>query len=188
MTVCILAGGKGKRIGSDKCFLTLKGKKFIDYTLEIAAETGLKVIVAAGQKNIDGIESVKDIKGEGPIAGLYSALLKNSRVLIFPCDMPFLTPEFLLFLRKESNQYDITVCRINGKIQPQVGVYSNNCLPYIEKKIENLQFDIHGLLDEKNLEFNIVEETEVKNFGNPERLFFNINTMEELNRAEEILK
>ena len=188
MTICILAGGKGKRIGNEKHFICLKGKRLIDYALETADKTGLKIVLSSGQIKIDGVETVKDIKGEGPIAGLYACLLRYGRCLIFPCDMPFLTAEFITFLREKSHYHDITICRINGKIQPQVGVYSGSCLPYIEENIEQRKFSLLGLLEEKNIKIKVIEEVEVKNFGSPEKLFFNINTIKELKRAEEIFE
>ena len=192
-TICILAGGKGRRLGAEKWLLTLKGRRLLDYAVDIAKQItkglNVQIIVASGQNDIRlaGIESVRDLKGKGPIAGLYVSLLRSSS-LIFPCDMPFLTSEFLYCLLEKSIACDITICRIKDKLQPQVGVYSNKCLPYIEDNIERNQLSLLELIKNRGLAINIIKEQEVKNYGAPERLFFNINTREDFAKAEEMVE
>ena len=188
LVICILAGGKSRRMGEEKCFMELRGKNLINRALDIANELKGEIFISIGKKDIKikGAKTLRDIKGEGPIAGLYRALLEREKVLIFPCDTPFLTPQLLSFIWRRGENFDITVCRIKNIIQLQVGVYSNRCLPYIEKRIERNRLSLMGLLEEKALKVEIIEEEEIKIFGDPEKLFFNINTKEELRKAEEI--
>lgn len=104
--------------------------------------------------------------------------------LIFPCDMPFLTSEFLSCLLEKSIDCDITICRIKGRLQPQVGVYSNKCLLYIEDNIKRNQLSLVELTKNRELSKNIIKEQEVRTYGEPQRLFFNINTREDFAKAE----
>ncbi len=114
-------------------------------------------------------------------------ILRNSSSLIFPCDMPFLTSEFLYCLLEKSIGSDITICGVKGRLQPRVGVYLDRCLPYIEDKIEKSQLSLLVLIKNNELSANIIEEKEVKNYGQPERLFFNINTKDELEKTADML-
>ena len=65
-------------------------------------------------------------------------------------------------------------------------MYSNRCLPYIEDKIERPPSLLERIKN-KELSTNIIEEKEVENYGQPERLFFNINTKDELEKATDML-
>ena len=98
--------------------------------------------------------------------------------------MTFLTSELLYCLLEKSIGSDITICRIKGRLQPQVGVYSSKCLPYIEDNIKRNQLSLVELTKNRELSKNIIKEQEVKNYGAPERLFFNINTREDFAKAE----
>ena len=66
-------------------------------------------------------------------------------------------------------------------------MYSDRCLPYIEDKIEKIQLSSCELIRNNELSTNIIEEKEVENYGQPERLFFNINTKDELEKTADML-
>lgn len=187
--ICILAGGKSTRISVDKSNLLLKDRNLLDNAIQIGMMTGRKIYVSSGKRDmeLDGVEIVKDIQGEGPIAGLMACLVKNKKILMFPCDMPFLTPGFLAALEEQSSNFDITVCRIDKRLQPQVGIYSDRCLPLIKLAIEQKNYSLHNLVHEKTFKVNIVEEEQVGKFGSPSRLFHNINTMADLKAARKML-
>ncbi|MFC1724927.1 NTP transferase domain-containing protein [candidate division KSB1 bacterium] len=186
-TVCILAGGKGERAGSDKALLRIKGKRLIDYVYETVKNMGLDITTASGSRDIDGFTCIKDKFGSGPIAGLHAALKISRRILILPCDMPFLTPELLLFILDQSTGYDITLCRTGGKNQVQAGVYSDKCLPILENNIAGKKYALQALLGSGGLKIRIIDEKEILKYGAPEKLFLNINTLEKLKKAEILL-
>ncbi len=183
--VGILAGGKGRRLGMDKAMVPLMGRSLLSWAVEKASLLGIPVVVLSGRRTIEGVECLMDKKGEGPMAGLLVALEVFERVLLFPVDMPFLHPGFLAFLLREGEGRDLLVCRVGGEIQPQVGVYSRRCLPFVEERLERGAWSLKGLLEEP-LDGRVLEEDEVALWGNPARLFFNINTPEDLERAREM--
>lgn len=186
--VCVLAGGKGKRIGREKRNLLLCGRTLLERALEIARGTGLPVLVTAKETlDIPGAEFLEDSRGEGPIAGLFSCLERCHKVVLLPCDMPFLTSELLLFLLGKAEGGDILVCEGEGRLQPQVGIYSRSCLPVAERNIERGEFSLRALVEEHSLKVKVVSEEELKKFGHVRRLLLNLNTEEDLRRAEEWL-
>jgi molybdopterin-guanine dinucleotide biosynthesis protein A len=190
-TVCILAGGKGGRIGGDKCLKTLKGKRLIDYAIGIASEvivrgTKGKIVVSCRGNDLmlDGVEILQDKAGGGPMAGLHSCLNKYGRTIVFPCDMPLLPPELLLYLLDQSREYDVTVCKFGGMVQPQVGVYAAGCLTSVDEFIKKRTYSLYRLICEASLDVKIIDEKELGHFGEADRIFMNINTQEDLERAE----
>ncbi len=194
-TVCILAGGRGGRIGGEKYLKRLLGKRLIDYALDIARDVykdaGQGPVVVSCRDDIlrlDGVEILQDRDGAGPLAGLYSSLVNCGRTLIFPCDMPFLPPRLLEYLLEESRGQDITVYRYGDFVQPQVGVYSEYCLPGIVQLLQDETYSLFRLIGRGELRVRIVEEDELTRFGDPELIFLNINTPAELDEAEERIR
>jgi molybdopterin-guanine dinucleotide biosynthesis protein A len=191
LSVCILAGGKGGRIGGEKCMRRLAGKRLIDHALGIAREVREKrasgrIVIAGGRNDvkIEGVETLPDVMGAGPMAGLYSCLSQHGRTLLLPCDMPFLTSAFLLFLLEQSRNHDITTCRVESLLQPHVGVYSQACLEKVRRFLEEGTYSLFLLVREGGLRVRMVEEEEIAAFGDPRRLFFNINTKRDMELGE----
>jgi len=186
--VCLLAGGRGRRMGGEKCGRILCGRRLIEWALEAARGTGLKVFVAGGEPiEGEGATFLRDEKGEGPIAGLLSCLRRCERVVLLPCDMPFLTSELLRFLLRRAEGLDLLAPEVGGRLQPQVGVYGRACLPIIERNIERGELSLLALFEEPSLRRGVVGEEEVRKFGDPGRLFLNLNTEEDLRRAEGLI-
>jgi len=193
ITVCVLAGGKGGRIGGDKCLKTLAGRRLIDLAVDIALRVECRLkdsrVVMASRNNdlaVNGIESLRDVAGKGPVAGLYSCLLRYGSTLVFPCDMPFLPSDLLLHLVEAGRGHDLAVCRFDGLVQPQVGVYSESCLTAIEEFISEGKFSLFRIINESGLDAIILDEAELTAFGNPARMFLNINTGEQLEEAQKL--
>ena len=182
--VCILAGGRGRRLGMDKAMVELGGKTLLSLALEKAHPLGVPVVVSSGRRTIPGVECVRDRKGEGPMAGIYAALELFYRILVFPVDMPFLPWEFLHFLMGEGSKVDILVCRVRGVVQPQVGVYSRVARPFLEERLDRGDWALRRVLQE-SLDVRVLEEEDLEGWGDLERLFFNINTPVDLERARE---
>jgi len=190
VTVCVLAGGKGGRIGGDKCKRMLSDRRLIDRAVDIAREVSDRLadgrVVVASRDNdlgLAGVETLSDVAGQGPVAGLYSCLLKYGSTLVLPCDMPFLPPDLLFHIPEECRGHDLAVCRSAGLIQPQVGVYSEKCLKKIEEFISKGMFSLFRIIKESGLDARIIDEDELTAFGDPERMFLNINTGAELLEA-----
>lgn len=191
-TVCILAGGSGRRMGGQKCLQFLMGKRLIDHAISVAEEVKRRgqcsaLVVSCGDNelSLNGTETLKDVDGQGPMAGLYSCLLAYGRTLIFPCDMPFLTADFLLFLLERAAGHDITVCRLAGFVQPQVGIYSAGCLSRVKELIRAGTYSLFKLTRDGKLNVRIVDEEEFFHIGDPDKIFLNINTSEELEKARQ---
>ena len=186
--ICILAGGRGKRIGMDKAFVELCGKTLIEIALEKARAFSSTVVLSSGRRKLylpDTYE-IEDTEGEGPIAGIYSTLLRFKKVLFFPVDMPFLRTDIFDLIWKLSGNSDITVCKINGRLHPLVGVYQNSCTSILRKAIKSKKYSLVRLLKEHQNTFNIkiLDDAFFERYKNLQMIFMNINSKEDLEIAK----
>src|SRR4051812_41526587 len=102
----ILAGGMSKRMHTDKAALAYHGRTQLEWAFDLVSPlcSETYVSVREAQRN-DPVRSrfplvVDGNIGEGPIAGIYSAMTTHPHAawLIISCDLPFLTANTLRHL------------------------------------------------------------------------------------------
>ncbi|MDR1193196.1 MAG: molybdopterin-guanine dinucleotide biosynthesis protein B [Peptococcaceae bacterium] len=127
----ILAGGKSRRMGTDKASLPWAGKTFLAHMAEQLRDLD-ELLISAGaaeQFQDSGWPVIPDREPDrGPIGGLYSALLacRSDWLLALSCDMPLFKKELANYLiARISPAYDalVTVTR-DGQLHPLCGVYA----------------------------------------------------------------
>jgi molybdopterin-guanine dinucleotide biosynthesis protein MobB len=130
-----------------------------------------------------GLPLVNDALPEtGSAVGVYSAVLASptERVLCVACDMPFVTPRLLWALAGQSEGFDVFVPRHDGYMQPLCAVYGKGTLDAYREFIQSggrRIFDIYP-----DLKTGYLDMAD-RRYGDPEELFFNVNTPEELEAA-----
>ncbi len=186
MTVAaaILAGGRGKRLGgTDKGLLRVGGEPIVARQLRVLAPLVAERIIVAGDgapyRDFDA-RVVADLHpGGGPLAGLEAALAATTAeaLLVFACDLPFLDAALVTALR-DAPAAEAVVARLDGKAQPLAARYARTILPRVQRR---LQRDKLRMLD-------LVAELDPQwlDFPAGTRALFNVNTPEELARAEEL--
>ncbi len=186
----ILAGGKSKRFnGKNKAFLKINHQTIIEIILEKLRFVFKDVFIVVNDSRIYNLEAkiVEDIYPEkGPLGGIYAGLLVSDTNynFIVGCDMPFLKPALLEFMREESLRYqssfDILVPKIDDDFQPLHAIYSRNCINFIEEHIKNNQLKIKEFY--KNVTGSLllkeIPEEIIKKYDDKFLSFFNINTPE----------
>lgn len=196
----ILAGGAGNRIGGDKPLIDFKGKKLIHYVIEAASSVSDEIIVVVDEdeekkfKTIvpEDVEVIVDqISGGGPLIGLYSGLrqIRSEYAVALPCDSPFLNLEVLRFLLCKARGVDAVIPQWpNGYIEPLHSIYKvSAALKCSEEALGEGKSRIHDMID--RLEKTIFVSIESIRKFDPELLtFFNINSLEDLEKAETIIK
>jgi molybdopterin-guanine dinucleotide biosynthesis protein A len=133
ITVVILAGGEGRRIGGNKPLRMLAGKSLLDHALALARQwstlIGISVREAALAVHSTGAPFLPDTVGSGPIAGIASALAFGRAkgvglVLTIPCDTPFLPPD--MFDRLASAllpSAGSAIAASGGRLHPSCGLW-----------------------------------------------------------------
>lgn len=184
ITGAILAGGKSSRMGSDKAFVKLDNHPIIKYIIqEIKPETGELLLVTNNQPAYRhlGLPLVSDIyANRGPLSGIHSALVhaRFDRVLVLACDMPFLSRKLVRYLIGQSQDYDVTVPLLKGYPQPLLAVYARTCLESVEVSLQKPNPRIIDFYSRVRVKY--VKENEFSMFVDPRRVFFNVNTPDDL--------
>jgi len=193
----ILAGGAGRRIGSEKAFLEFFGSTMIERTFDLVGEVVDEVVVVARdevqlkrlQDLVPGARHTCDsIRGFGPVAGLAAGMVAagGEYALAVGCDLPFLNPVVLELLFDLAEGYDAAIPTGEGGLaEPLHAVYrADSMARACEEALTAGQRRIRGPLE--GLRVNSVS-VELLRPADPELLsLFNLNTEEDLSEARRI--
>lgn len=137
---------------------------------------------------LPGAEVVPDrLAVRGSLSGIYTAILAAGEpVLVVAWDMPFVPAALLEALVERSNGYDVFLPESGGRrgVEPLCGVYGPGCAGPILRQLERDDFRVIGFHQEVKVGTLPLEE--VTRYGQPDVIFFNVNTAEDLARAEEL--
>lgn len=142
MTAVILAGGKSSRMGSNKAFLKLKGKTFIERQIELLREMFDEIFISANtpsEYKYLNLPVFKDIYPEkGPLGGIYTSLVNSSSFYTFmlACDMPFVESGLIKHLKGFTKEYDVVVPKSERGLEPLHAFYSKNCIDPIKRELD----------------------------------------------------
>jgi len=91
----ILAGGRSRRMGTDKAMVEFRGEPLIARPIAAARAAGLEpVAVAKRALPLDVPTWIDSYETSHPLSGLVTALA-HGPVVAIACDQPFVTPELL---------------------------------------------------------------------------------------------
>ncbi len=190
----ILAGGKNTRMGKEKAFLKIGGRTIIEIiTTALKPLTG-EIIIISNKPDLYagyGVRVVRDvIPGQGPLSGIHAGLLQasNQAALVTACDTPFVSTRLARLLIDHSPAYDIVVPRYRGVVEPLFALYKKSCLDFFEMSLNKGHNKIARVIESMILEgikVKKLEEEDLKAAGtNWEKVFFNVNTPDDLIRAQ----
>lgn len=195
MNSIVLAKGKSSvRLNLDKAFIEIKGKKVIEIILEKmkAIFESIYIVSLKPEKfKIYQDEKIKVLKDEikcGPLGGIYIGLLNSDSFynFVFAVDMPFINVGFVKYMMKIKKDYDILVPVYNGKYQVLHAIYSKRVISVIQKTLNEREYKVGTILDKVKVKY--IEEAEIEKFGNPQILFFNLNTCKDYEIFQKYLK
>ncbi len=186
MTGVVLVGGAATRMGTPKHRIKFGSETLLERAVRKLAAVTTAVIVVGGRDSVDmqGVSVVHDLfSGKGPLGGIHAGLVNaEDTCAVVGCDMPFFSEQMLLLMERVSRDSDAAVPCANGYWEPLCAVYRPGCIPAIEALFEE-----SGVLKVSRL-YDMVSvhefgENDIRSFGRPEHLFFNINSPEQLEQA-----
>jgi len=123
---------------------------------------------------------------QGPVSGIHAGLFHACQPLAFvqSCDLPFMPPELAGLLRDLIEGYDCAVPFINGQMQPLAALYRKSLLDVFASSLQLGKLKLTRFISE-NLNVRLVDEGEMRELGNLEMLFMNVNDEETLKIAEQ---
>ncbi len=188
----VLAGGEGKRLGTDKAFLSIGDRVLIEGIVEKMARIGDEVIIVTNSlQRYSYLEArlVGDIyPGKGALGGIYSGLKAacHDYGLVVACDMPFLDLRLLRYMILLSPGQDVVIPRVGGLTEPLHAIYSKQCLQPIERVLAGGGRRIIEFFPEVRVRY--IEEQEIQLFDPQSLSFFNINTPADLEKARSLAR
>jgi molybdopterin-guanine dinucleotide biosynthesis protein A len=215
MTSIVLAGGEGRRLSKEKIWEKIGQRRLIERVIDCLAPLSEKILIVVASKSDVTLSEAKGLKGaeilrfaqndnrvrdklgqikiiadiypgKGALGGLYTGLAAASSFhsLVVAADMPFLSPSLLGYLMGLSPDFDAVIPRVRGMLEPLHAVYSKNCLPWIEEQIIENNLKVSGFLGKVKARY--VDENEIDRFDAEHLSFLNINTLADIEKAEEI--
>jgi molybdenum cofactor guanylyltransferase len=188
LTVAIMAGGQSSRMGQDKSFVPFQGRPLIEVVRERVAGLGAELVVITNKPDEYahlGLPMYSDVyPNVGPLGGIYTAVYhaRHPYTLVVACDMPWLNRDLLDYMIGLRHQADIIVPRWDKFPEPLHAIYSKACLPPILAQLQSGQLKVVRFYGQVQLHF--VDRPAIEQFDKDGRSFANLNTPEELSRAE----
>lgn len=188
LTAFILAGGKSRRMGSDKAFVIFRGEMLLARAIQLCrAVTNNVLIVGDRSKFSPFAPVVEDIfPGCGPLGGIHAALRTSQTELnlMLAVDVPFVTPALLQYLLMQARVSDVlvTVPRAGHGLHPLCGIYRRGFGDSAERALREGRYKIDLLFHDANT--NVIEEDVLQAAGFEPQVFRNLNTPEELAQAQ----
>jgi len=172
-------------MGRDKAFLPFRGKTLLAHALEVASNVAKVYIVGSRNKFADYAPVIEDLYDDrGPLGGIHAALNATMTDLnvILAVDLPFLPPEFLLYLieRIRVTAAVVAVARVRGRLQPLCAAYRRAFRNRAEEGLRAGHNKIDALFSPADT--LVIEEAELVGLSFPAVIFDNVNTPEEYDR------
>jgi len=169
----VLAGGAARRYGGHpKGLVELGGRRILDRVVDaVATVTGEPPLLVAnapdGPNWRPDLRTIPDVRpGQGSLGGIYTAVVSGvGPVLCVAWDMPFLTNDLLRALLEEATEW-----------------YGPACGAAIERQLA--RGDLRAIGFHADVKVGTLPLDRVRAFGDPDLLFFNVNTPADLERAE----
>ncbi len=190
MTCAILSGGKSRRMGRDKATIQVGSTTLIRQAYDVAKGVFSDIMVVSSlHSTIEGVAAriVRDLPApSGSLTGIASALLNADTpyVFVLGCDMPFLTRAAIRYTMGEAHGEHIVIPQTQGGFEPMHAIYHRSCLSVMLSAIDRGNMKVSALFA-----FFCVKPLPPNPlfFNNGVSVFSNINTREELSRAERVL-
>lgn len=191
----VLAGGKSLRFGQDKSQVKLGDRILIDYILNEIIDQFNEILVIANKQitfmNSKKISIINDYQKDlGPLGGVLTAMkwIQNNKktynwISTFPTDTPFFTKKELIKFYKNINYTESKLFFMkSGNTRHNIfGLWSIDLINSLEKDLLNNEKKVETWANKKG-----VRTIEID--FNDKDPFFNINTIEDYEKAKEMIK
>jgi molybdopterin-guanine dinucleotide biosynthesis protein A len=188
----ILAGGGATRFGGrPKGLEVVGGERILDRLVRVmtAALGGPPLLVANA---VDApawrpdLRVVADVRpGHGSLGGIFTAVVEApAPVVCVAWDMPFVSETLVRRLAEGLALHDACLPESGGRrgVEPLCAAYGPACRDAIAESLD--RGDLRAVAFHERIGVGILPLSEVGRYGDPELLFFNVNTADDLARTD----
>ncbi len=181
----VLAGGRSRRMGTDKALLMHDGRTQLETTVELLEPVTERQFVSTRPDQVDDEERsrfpqvVDRYEDIGPVAGILSAMDEYPDVdwLVVACDLPnldALTLGQLVAKRSRTRPFTAFQSSSDGLPEPLCAIYRGDAKPIIRRFVDE------GVVCPRKI--LIRSDTRLLNQPNPDALH-NVNTPDDLGKT-----
>ena len=192
-TGVILSGGLNTRFdGENKAFISVGGRRIIDRLLDVFSDLFDEIILVTNhpelflQWDLTIVTDIIDLRSS--LTGIHTGLFYSNNPYAFfsACDTPFLKKELVEILVKQIEQkIDIIMPETAAGFEPLCAIYSKRCLKPAEDHLKANKVKIQWAFRSNRIKN--IPENQLRTVDPELRSFLNINTPEDLVRAQEMI-
>ena len=187
ITAVLLAGGESRRMGRDKATILLRGKLLWQIQLELLRKLEPTEIFVSARTDPAWRPAVvqfvaDDPPSRGPLSGIAASLaqIHTAHLLALAIDMPFMSEQYLKFLRNQIEPETGVVPTIDSRAEPLAAIYPREADTDFRSGLEGTDFSLQSIV-RRLIESGKLRDVRVKE---PEtKLFLNVNEMPDLQSA-----
>jgi molybdopterin-guanine dinucleotide biosynthesis protein A len=190
----ILAGGGATRFaGKPKGLESVGGERILDRLVTVmSAALGTAPLLVANAPDAANwrpdLRTVPDVRpGLGSLGGIYTAVVEApAPVVCVAWDMPFVSESLVRALADGLDRHDAMLPESSGRrgVEPLCAAYGPACRDAIADSLTAGNLRAIGFHD--RIRVGILPLSEVRALADPELLFFNVNTADDLAKADEL--
>ena len=190
----ILAGGGATRFGGrPKGLEVIGGERILDrLTRVLTAALGEPPLLVANAPESAGwrpdLRTVADVRpGLGALGGIYTAVMEApAPVVCVAWDMPFVSESLIQALAEGLERHDAVLPESTGRrgVEPLCAAYGPACADAIAQSLGAGDLRAIGFHD--RIAVGILPLEQVRSLADHELLFFNVNTADDLVRADQL--
>ncbi|BBO90502.1 molybdenum cofactor guanylyltransferase [Desulfosarcina ovata] len=193
-TGVILAGGESKRFaGKNKAFIRIGGQRNIDRLMAVYSSLFDQIVLVtndpAAYMDVDALIVTDHYSQRSSLNGIYAGLFaaRHEYAFFAACDAPFVKPGMIAcVLDHIDSKADLIIPSTDAGYEPMFAVYRKTCLPAMAWQLERDLLKIKGLF--RKVRIKPVAESELRAIDPELVSFFNMNTPEDLVRAESLYR
>jgi len=188
----VLAGGTSRRLGGVPKGLEIVGsERVVDHVAKALRQVAPELLLVANDseasKWLPGVAVVADLHpGAGGMAGVEAALSQGRDALVVAWDMPFVTPRILEVLVQAAMDHDANVVLPESSspygFEPFCAYYSIRVRESLARFFDGGGGAARDFLGQVP-RVHRIPISAVEKLGDPRRLFFSVNTPDDLERA-----
>jgi molybdopterin-guanine dinucleotide biosynthesis protein A len=199
--VILLAGGLGSRLGSDKALQPVAGKALIQRVIDRVSGLSDEFLVVIARNASSSrysevlpkfIRVISDEpEGKTPLVGIVTGLraMRSQYAIVLSCDIPFVNKQVIQLLLERASGADAAVpVSKAGNLEPLQAVYRKEpMLHEAEEALARGDLAPATVIDRLARVIYVSIEDEIKALDPELRTFFNVNTRQDVAKAELML-